>query len=69
MLGSELRRARLALGLTQEELAERAKLHRTYVSQLERDEKSPTVAVLQRVCKALGVKASELLSRVEHAKS
>ena len=38
---------------------------RNYVSLLELDEKSPTVQVLLRVCRALGVKAAKIISRVE----
>jgi len=65
MLGAELRRARLAAGLTQDELAYAANLHRTYVSQLERDLKSPTVDSLFRLCAAMNIRASHLLARVE----
>ena len=65
MLGDELRQAREAAGLTQEELALRAGVHRTYVSLLERERKSPTVAVLSKLCLAIGVRPSELLRRVE----
>lgn len=65
MLGEELRRARLAAGLSQEQLAERAQVHRTYVSMLERNRRSPTVDTLIRICRALGISASELLARVE----
>ena len=52
-------------GLSQEELAERAGIHRTYVSQLERGIKSPTLAVLMKVAKALGTRPSRLLRLVE----
>lgn len=65
MLGDELKRAREAAGLTQEQLAEMAGVHRTYVSLLERDKKSPTVAVLARICEAVGIAPSTLLRRVE----
>jgi transcriptional regulator with XRE-family HTH domain len=65
MLGEELRRAREAAGTTQEQLADRAGVHRTYVSLLERDKKSPTVAVLFRLCDALGILPSTLIARVE----
>ncbi len=65
MLGDELRKARERAGLTQEDLAFKARIHRTYVSQLERDRKSPTLAVLFRICDALGVSASRLIARVE----
>lgn len=67
MLGPELRRAREAAGLTQEELAFRAGLSRPYISQLERDLKSPTLEVLLRLAEALGVRASELVRRVERS--
>ena len=65
MLGDELRTAREAAGMTQEELAFAAELDRTYISQLERDKKSPTIDVLFRLCDAMGVRLSELIARVE----
>lgn len=65
MLGDELRKARIAAGLTQEQLGFKADISRNYVSLLERGEKSPTMQVLQRVCKALGVKASAIVARIE----
>ena len=65
MLGNELRKARLSAGLTQEELAFKADVLRNYVSLLERGEKSPTVQTLLRLCRALGVKASAIIARVE----
>lgn len=65
MLGQELRKARLAAGLTQEKLALRARMDRSYLSELERDLKSPTVAMLLRMCEVMGVSAAELLGRVE----
>lgn len=64
-LGGELKRARLAAGVTQEELAFKAEISRNYVSLLELDQKSPTVQVLLKICKALGTKASKIISRVE----
>jgi transcriptional regulator with XRE-family HTH domain len=65
MLGPVLRKARLAAHLTQEQLAFRAGLDRSYLSQLENDHKSPTLDVLFRLCDALGVRASRLVARVE----
>ena len=67
MLGKELRKARMAVGLSQERLAFKAKVDRTYVSHLERDLKSPTLKVLFRLCKAMGISASKLIARVERA--
>jgi transcriptional regulator with XRE-family HTH domain len=68
MLGEELRRAREEAGLTQEDLAFEAKLSRPYVSMLERGLKSPTLDVLFRLCDAMGVRASELVARVERGR-
>jgi transcriptional regulator with XRE-family HTH domain len=65
VLGDELRKARLAAGLTQEVLAHKARLSRNYVSLLELNEKSPTIQVLGRLCKALHVKMSALIARTE----
>jgi transcriptional regulator with XRE-family HTH domain len=53
------------VGLTQEELAFKTDISRNYVSLLELGEKSPTVQVLLRICKAVGVKASVLIARME----
>jgi transcriptional regulator with XRE-family HTH domain len=65
VLGDELRKARLTAGMTQEELAFKADISRNYVSLLELGEKSPTVQILLRICKALGVRASTIIARVE----
>ena len=67
MLGDELRKARDAAEMTQEQLSFDAQIDRTYISQLENNKKSPTVDVLFRICKALGVSASEVIARVEHS--
>ena len=65
MIGTELRKARTNAGLSQEQLADRAGVHRTYVSLLERNKKSPTLDVFFRLCRALGIKPSRLLARIE----
>lgn len=64
-LGNEIRKAREATGLSQEQLALEAGLHRTYISLLERGKRSPTIDVLLRICKVLGTSASELIGRIE----
>ena len=68
MLGDELRKARLAADLTQEELAHNAGVSRNYVSLLERNLKSPTVVVLLKICRALGVSAGRMILRLEKSK-
>ena len=67
MIGDEIRRERQRVKLSQEKLAFEAGIHRTYVSLLERNVKSPTVATLFRVCKAMKVRASVLIARVERS--
>ncbi len=57
-----LRRLREAKGLTQGELADRAGLHRVYVTKLETGaETNPTLDTLRCLAKALGVPTSKLL--------
>jgi len=65
MLGNELRKARTAAKMTQEKLSYAAGIDRSYISILEHDKQSPTVDLLFRICDALGVSASGLLSQVE----
>ena len=64
-LGKHLRTAREAAGLSQEELASGAGLHRVYISLLERDKRSPTLNVLERLCKTLSVPVSKLVAEAE----
>ncbi len=66
-LGAEIQRLRTAKGWSQEYLAEVANLHRTYISQLERGLKSPSVRVLYQIAAALGVTMSALLEVVEES--
>ena len=65
LLGRVLADARRRAGLSQEALASRAKLHPTYISQLERGLKSPTVRVLFVLADACSTPASEILRQVE----
>jgi transcriptional regulator with XRE-family HTH domain len=68
MFGDELRKARQEAGMTQEDLAFAASVDRTYVSRLEHDKKSPTLDTLFRLCDAMGITASTLISRVERTR-
>jgi transcriptional regulator with XRE-family HTH domain len=68
MMGEELRKARERAGLTQEELSFRAGLSRPYISQLDRNLKSPTVATLFLICDALDVEAADVVRRVDAAR-
>ncbi|WP_262049081.1 helix-turn-helix domain-containing protein [Bradyrhizobium sp. Bra78] len=51
--------------LSQEELAERASIHRTYVSQIERGLKSPTIVMLLKLAKGLNTSPSKLIKQLE----
>jgi transcriptional regulator with XRE-family HTH domain len=53
LVARNIRRLRVARGLSQEALAVDAEIDRTYVSRLERGLENPTVAVLERLAKAL----------------
>ena len=57
----KVRDKRLELGLSQEELAERAGVHRTYVGMLERAEKNVTIYNIERIANALKVRPDSLL--------
>ena len=65
MLGDTMRRHRLAAGLSQERLGLRAGVDRTYVSEIERDLKSPTVDMLIRLCRVMNARPSEILAEIE----
>ncbi|MDR3085779.1 MAG: XRE family transcriptional regulator [Christensenellaceae bacterium] len=53
-LGEKIRRLRLVHGLTQEELAQRCDLSKGFISQLERDLTSPSIATLMDILECLG---------------
>lgn len=61
LLGDNVRRLRTAKGLSQEELAFAAEMKRSYLSDLERGTRNPTVRALGRLAGALGVEPGELL--------
>ena len=60
-VGKNVQRIRREKNLTQEELAFQCELHRTYISGVERGIRNPTVLVLGRIAKSLGVLPKELL--------
>ena len=59
--GRRIRKYRLVLGLSQEELAHKADSNRTYTSDVERGERNPSIAVAGKVAAALDVKIGDLL--------
>ena len=60
-LGSNLKRLRLEQGWSQEDFADRAGIHRTYVSDIERAARNPTITVVEKLAKPLKVSVSVLL--------
>ena len=60
--GNAVRNARTAAGLTQEDLAERSGLDRSYIGGIERGERNPTLSVIEKIADGLGVSLAELFS-------
>ena len=63
--GNVVRRHRLSRSLSQEQLADDAGLHRTYISLLERGQRNPSLDVILAIASALGVSASQLIGELE----
>lgn len=62
-LAGNVRTYRKRLALSQEDLAEQAGLHRTYVSGIERGVRNPSISIVARLAKALCVEPADLLTR------
>lgn len=62
VFGQNVRKLRVERGLSQEQLADRAGLHRTYVGMIERAEKNITLCNIEKLAKALNVKVSTLVN-------
>jgi len=60
--GNAVRMRRAALGLSQEELASRAGVHRTYVGMIERAEKNITLQNIEKIAAALELTVAQLLT-------
>ena len=61
LVGKNIRRLRLQKGMTQEELAFEAEIDLTYVGGIERGRRNPSLMVLVRIAKTLGVALPKLL--------
>jgi transcriptional regulator with XRE-family HTH domain len=66
LFGQTLRKYRLQKQLSQEKLAELANLDRTYISQIERGLKSPSIPTTIAIARALDVEAHLLIAEVEY---
>ena len=60
-LGRNIRKLRLEKGWSQEAYADEVGIHRTYVSDIERGARNPTIVIVEKLALTLGVSASSLL--------
>lgn len=65
--GFAVRSRRESLGLTQEELAGKAGIHRTYLADIERGKRNVALINIERIAAALACRLSELFQQVERA--
>ena len=63
--GSKLKCLRSQLGLSQEELASRAGLHRTYIGGIERGERNVSLANIYKLARAVDLSLGELLAGID----
>ena len=59
--GKNIRIARDKIGLTQKQVADKAKMHVNYYARIERGEENPSYEALEKIIKALEVKSSKVL--------
>jgi len=64
--GENLRRLREERGISQEQLANAAGLHRTHISLIERDRRSVRLETLERLAIALGIEPAEIIPTIKH---
>ena len=67
-IGAKLRRLRLKRNLTQEEMADRCELSKGFISQVERDQASPSIATLTDMLECLGSNLKDFFSEIEEEK-
>ncbi len=65
LFGRMLQELRTERGLSQEKLGFESDYHRTYISQLERGQKNPSLKAIFRLAEALGIRPSEMIRRIE----
>ncbi len=69
LLGMTIKTQRASLGISQEELAHRAGLHRTYVSDLERGVRNPSLDSVEKLARALELSMSQLFEKASEQRS
>ena len=68
VFAENIKRTRLAKGISQEALADLAGLHRTYIGAVERGERNITLISANRIAEALGVRLSDCLKEQNERK-
>ena len=68
-IGKKIKDLRIAKGLTQEELADRSELSKGFISQLERDLTSPSIATLTDILQVLGSSLNEFSTKLPRSRS
>jgi transcriptional regulator with XRE-family HTH domain len=69
LLGMTIKTQRTSLGISQEELAHRARLHRTYISDLERGARNPSVESIEKLAAALQISVAKLFEQAGAGKA
>ena len=65
LFGRILQKLRTERGLSQEKLGFESNYHRTYISQLERGQKNPSLKAIFRLARVLGIRPSEMIQKIE----
>ena len=65
ILGKKVRSTRTVSGMSQEKLAELSGLHSTYIGQIERGEKCPTIDSIYKIARGLDISLSDLFKDIE----
>ncbi|MCY4319568.1 MAG: helix-turn-helix transcriptional regulator [Alphaproteobacteria bacterium] len=68
ILAFNLKRLRTSAGISQEELADRAGLHRTYISSIERAQRNVSLENIFLIAKALGTTPAELMKPIPNGR-
>ena len=61
IFAANVKEYRKKLGISQEDLADLSKLHRTYISSVERSKRNVSIEAMEKIANALGIKLSKLL--------
>jgi transcriptional regulator with XRE-family HTH domain len=69
VFGQAVRRARLARGLSQEELADESGLDRSYVGGVERGDRNPSLIAIHKIASGLNISLAELFGECESKRS